>query len=146
MVEESKKYINSFNISFQRLVAVHYCLSYVVNNVKDEIISQMKILVYNLSKEIYIKDSNNLKYNWRNNALKFFNKSASKNYKNNNKNTNDDYTLEDIKNIDNFQSLLLNYNSNTQSEDGLQLLNIFLNPRFENEYDKAQLLTQPTKK
>ena len=63
--------------------------------------------------------------------MKFFNKSASKNYKNNNKNTNDHYTLEDIKNIDNFQSLLLNYNSNTQSEDGLQLLNVILLNIFE---------------
>ena len=63
--------------------------------------------------------------------MKFFNDNASKNYKNNNKNTNDQYTLDDIKNIDNFQSLLLNYNSNTQSEDGLQLLNVILLSIFE---------------
>jgi len=137
---------NEFNINFQRLVAVHYCLSYVVNNVKDGIIRKMKQLVGQLSKNLCTGRDNKIKSNWKIDAVKFFNQFASQNYKNkkhSQENTNKDYTLEDIRNIDDFPNLLNFYNND--KGDGLQLLKIYLNPQFENEYGKAVAVQGQTK-
>ena len=59
--------------------------------------------------------------------MKFFNQFASQNYKNkkhSQENTNKDYTLEDIRNIDDFPNLLNFYNNG--KGDGLQLLKVIL--------------------
>ena len=70
---------------------------------------------------------NRVKNNWENNAVQFFNQFASQKYKkkkNSQENTDKDYTLEDIRNIEDFPKLLQSYNKGT--EDGLQLLKVIL--------------------
>merc|ERR1712183_14295 len=122
---------DEFRISFRRLVAVHYCLSYVVKTLKKGIVGKMKDLAGLfiermkpfIKNENHYIDENYHDGNMKRKALEFINEHSHGNNR-----------VIDTKD-DALSQILNNLKTNSSK---LQLLKIFINQKFVNDYDQAQ--------
>jgi len=124
---------DDFKIRFKRLVAVHYCLSYIVKNLEPRLVVQIENFIDTFKEKFQNLNRNYLSTasqdteqgindKWKTEALQFFQSYAYKS------------AIKDETIID----FLKNYSQNKANYDGLHLIKVFLNDQFDGNVDVVE--------